>query len=65
MEEHALVIKMQARNTKTESEKSSLRQTKEHKRTTISVVWAVMPLAFRREFNVSEEHIVSIFSVEQ
>jgi hypothetical protein len=70
MEEHALAIKMQTRNTKAEFEESPLQQTKEHKGTSISllkskVVWAVMSLAIRRELNVSEEHVASIFSVEQ
>jgi hypothetical protein len=70
MEEHAIVIKMQSQNTKTESEKSSLQQTQEQKGATISLlkskaVWAVMPVALRRESNVSEEHVVSIFNVEQ
>jgi hypothetical protein len=70
MAEHAVAIKMQSQNTKTESEKSPLQQTKEHKGATISllknkVVWAVMPLALRRESNVSEEHVVSSFNVSQ
>jgi hypothetical protein len=70
MEEHALSIKMQSQYTKTESEVSSLQQTKEQKRGTISLFkseafCAVMPVTLQRESDVSEAHVVSIFNAEQ